>query len=128
MPAPASYTYSDQAKIDAQQAFLDLIDAGTAGSIKLRDNSDVLLAQIPLTVPAGTINASGLLTMTASGPDTSADASGECTYGEICDSAGTVHLSMPTEQGVAPVSGKLVISVTAIVQTAEVSLTSCTIG
>jgi len=128
MPAPVSYTYSATALTDAQQSFLDLVDAGTAGSIKLRDDSDVLLAEIPLTVPAGTIDAGGQLTITASGPDTSADAGGTCTYGEICDSAGTVLLALPAQEGSSPVSGKLVITNATIVLGAEVSLTSCTIG
>ena len=128
MPAPAVYTYSAAALIDAQTSFLDLIDAGTAGNIKLRDESDVLLAEIPLTLPCGTVDGAGQLTITASGPDSSADASGLCTYGEICSSAGTVHLSVPAEEGAAAVSGKLVITNTTIVAGAEVSLVSCTIG
>ena len=105
-----------------------MVDSGTAGSIKLRNESDTLLAQIPLTTPAGTIGGTGQLTITASGPETSAPAGGECSYGEICDSAGSVLLSLPAEEGVAAVSGKLVISSTTIVASAEVSLISCTIG
>ena len=128
MPAPTVYTYSAAALIDAQTAFLDLIDAGTAGSIKLRDESDVLLAEIPLTLPCGTVDGAGQLSITASGPDSSADAGGLCTYGELCSSAGTVHLSVPAEEGAAPVSGTLVITNTTIVAGSEVSLVSCTIG
>ena len=129
MPAPASYTYSAQALIDAQTSFRDLVDGGVSnGTIKLRDDTDVLLAEIPLTDPCGTIDGAGLLTITASGPDTSADATGTCTYGEICDSAGTVCLSLPAQQGAAPVSGKVVISNTSIAVGAEISLISCTIG
>ena len=128
MPAPASYTYSAQALIDAQQSFLDLVDSGTAGSIKLRDETDVLLAEIPLTTPAGTIDGAGQLTITASGSDPSADASGVCTYGEICDSADVVVLALPATQGAAPVEGELVISNTTVAAGAEVSLISCTIG
>jgi len=129
MPAPAQYTYSAQALIDAQQSFLDLIDGGvSAGKIRLRDDSDVLLAEIPLTDPAGTIDGAGQLTITASGPDTSADNTGTCTYGEICDSANTVLCSIPAQQGASGVSGYVVISSVAIVAGAEVSLLSCTIG
>ena len=129
MPAPTVYTYSAAALINAQTAFLNLIDAGgTAGSIKLRDESDVLLAEIPLTLPCGTVDGAGQLSITASGPDSSADAGGLCTYGELCSSAGTVHLSVPAEEGAAPVSGKLVITNTTIVAGSEVSLVSCTIG
>lgn len=129
MPAPVSYTYSTQALIDAQTSFLDLVDAGVSnGTIKLRDESDTLLAEIPLTDPCGTVDGAGVLTITASGPDTSADATGICSYGEICDSTGSVCLSIPAEEGVAAVSGALVISNTSIVVAASVSLVSCTIG
>lgn len=129
MPAPAQYTYSSQALIDAQTSFLDLVDAGTgAGSIKLYDESDTLLAEIPLTDPCGTVSGAGVLTITASGPDTSADATGTCSYGTICDSDDNVCLTIPAQAGSSAVSGKIVISTTSIVAGAEVSLVSCTIG
>jgi hypothetical protein len=130
MPAPVSYTYSVAALVAAHTSFRDLIDAGAgAGSIKLRDNADVLLAQIPLTDPSGTVNAgTGQLTITASGPDTSADATGTCTYGEICDSDGTVLLSLPAQEGAAPVSGSIVLNTTSVVATTPVTLVSATIG
>lgn len=129
MPAPATYTYSAQSLIDAQTAFRDLVDAGSSnGTIKLRDESDTLLAEIPLDDPSGTIDGAGQLTITASGPDTSADATGTCSYGEICDSDSNVLLSIPAEQGASGVSGKIVISNTSIVAGAEVSLVSCTVG
>jgi hypothetical protein len=128
MAAPGAYTYSAEALILAQTSFLDLVDTGTAGSIKLRDDADVLLAQIPLDLPCGTVDGAGQLTITASGPDSDADASGVCTYAEICESDGTVALSLPAEEGAAPVSGKVVLTNTTIVAGAEVSLVSCTIG
>ena len=128
MPAPASYTYSAEALIAAQTSFLNLVDTGTAGKIRLRDESDTLLAEIPLTQPCGTVDGAGQLTITASGPDTSADATGVCSYGEICESDNTVQLSLPAEAGTSPVSGKIVVSTLSIVAGAEVSLTSCTIG
>jgi hypothetical protein len=128
MAAPGAYTYSAEALILAQTTFLDLVDTGTAGSIKLRDDADVLLAEIPLDYPCGTVDGAGQLTITASGPDSSADASGECTYAEICESDATVALSLPAEEGAAPVSGKVVLTNTTIVAGAEVSLVSCTIG
>ena len=129
MPAPGAYTYSAQALIDAQTSFLDLVDTdASAASIKLRDESDVLLAEIPLNDPCGTVDGAGQLTITASGPDTSADATGTCTYGEICDGAGVVALSLPAQSGLSPVSGYLVVSNTSIVAGAEVTLVSCTVG
>jgi hypothetical protein len=129
MGAPAVYTYSAAALIAAQTSFKDLIDTGSGnGSIKLRDESDVLLAEIPLTDPCGTVDGAGQLTITASGPDSSADAGGLCTYGEICDVSDVVQLSLPAEEGAAAVSGKIVITNTTIVAGSEVSLVSCTIG
>jgi hypothetical protein len=75
MPAPATYEYSADAIEAANTALLALIDAGSSNAeIKLYDDSDQLLATIPLNDPAGTVNAStGVLTITASGPDTAAD-------------------------------------------------------
>jgi len=129
MPAPGAYFYEAQSLIDAQQAFLDRVDLGAStAKIRLRDEADVLLAEIPLTDPAGTIDGAGQLTITASGPETSAPASGTCSYGEICDSDSNVRLTMPAEVGAAPVSGSLVLSNTTIAAGAEVSLVSCTIG
>lgn len=129
MPAPTAYTYSTQAKIDAQTCFLDLVDAGTANAkLKLYDDSDVLLSTITLTDPAGTVSGGGQLTITATGPDSSADATGTCTYGTICDSDDTVVLSIPAQQGATSVNGKLVISNTTIVAGAAISLISLTIG
>jgi hypothetical protein len=130
MPAPATYEYSADAIKDANTALLALIDAGSSNAeIKLYDDSDQLLATIPLNDPAGTVNAStGVLTITASGPDTAADDNGTCTYGTIVDSDGNVIVSIPAEAGTSAVSGKLVINSTTIVAGAEVSLTSCTIG
>ena len=129
MPAPAVYFYEAQSLIDAQQAFLDRVDLGVStAKIRLRDESDVLLAEIPLTDPAGTIDGAGQLAITASGPDTSANNSGDCSYGEICDSDNNVRLTIPAESGATPVSGKIVLSNTTIAAGAAVSLVSCTIG
>ena len=129
MPAPAAYFYSATAKVDAQTAFRDLIDAGTgAGKIFLYDEQDVLLAEIPLNDPCGTVDVAGLLTITASGPDTSADASGTCTWGEIADSDDLVHLTLPALQAVNPVAGYLVLNSTQIISGTEVTLSSCVIG
>jgi len=129
MPAPATYTYSAQSLIDAQTAFLALVDGGSgAGRIRLFSEADVQLAEITLTDPAGTIDGAGQLTITAAGPDTSADATGVCTWGTIIDSDTNVLLSLPAEAGTTPVSGKLVISNTSILIATEVSLVSATIG
>ena len=130
MPAPSSATYSAAALVAAHTSFKDLIDAGSAGgSIKIRDAADVLLAQVPLSDPCGTVNGTtGKLTFSIAGPDTSADASGTAAYGEFCDSDGLVHLSLPAQAGASAVSGKLVINTLSIIAGGPVSVLSATIG
>ncbi len=130
MAVPSVATYSVAALVAAHTAFKGLIDAGSAGgSIKIRDASDVLLAQIPLTDPCGAVNgATGQLTLTPAGRDESADASGTAAYGEFCDSDGTVYLSLPAQAGSAPVMGKLVLNTLAIVAGGPVEVLSATVG
>lgn len=130
MPAPINATYSVATLVAAHTAFRDLIDAGlAAGSIKIRDATDVLLAQVPLTYPCGTINGTtGQLTVTPSGQDETADASGTAAYAEFCDSAGTVHLSLPAQQGTSAVSGKIVLNTLDIVASGPVEVMSAVIG
>lgn len=130
MPAPASATYSAQARIDAHTAFKNLVDAGSsAGLIRIRDAADVLLSEISLNDPCGTVNGTtGQLVLSIAGPDTSANASGTAAYGEVCDSAGVVHLALPTQQGVAAVSGKLVLNTLAVVVGGPVEILSAVIG
>lgn len=131
MAVPASATYSVDAKEAAHIAFRDLIDAGSAGgSLKIRDASDVLLAEIPLADPCGTVSAvTGVLTFdVTSAEDTSADATGTAAYGEFCDSDGNVHLSLPAEAGLSAVSGKLVLNSLSIVSGGPVTLISATVG
>lgn len=128
MPAPSVTTFSVQAKIDAHTALLALIDAGTAGAIKLRDSADVLLCAITLTDPAGTVNGStGQLTLTVAGAGTGA-ATGTAAYAEICSSDGTVHVAIPAQQGTVAVAGKIVLNTLAIVAGGPVSILSCTFG
>jgi len=130
MPAPTQATYSVAALVAAHTAFRDLIDSGAlAGSIKIRSAADVLLAQIPLTKPCGTVNgATGKLTITASGRDESADATGTAAYGEFCNSDGTVYLSLPAQAGSSAVVGKLVMNVLAVVAGGPVEAVSATVG
>lgn len=130
MPAPASFTYEVDTLEAAHQAVLDLIDGGTgAGKVRLLSEADTTLAVIPLTDPAGTINTStGQLTLTASGPDTSADATGICTWAQIEDGDNVAFLSLPASAGTSAVSGQIVINSVSIVAGAEVTLVSATIG
>lgn len=130
MAVPTVATYSAAALVAANTSFKDLIDAGAgAGPIKIRDAADVLLAQIPLTDPCGTVNGTtGQLTITPSGRDESADATGTAAYGEVCDSNGLVHLSLPAQAGSAAVSGKIVINSLSIVAGGAVEVLSATVG
>lgn len=130
MPVPTEATYSAAALVAAQTSFLGLIDAGVAaGSIKIRDSGDVLLAEVPLSDPAGTVNGTtGQLAFDIAGPDSSADADGTAAYGEFCDSDGTVHLSLPTQAGTVAVSGKLILNTLSIAAGGVVYVLSATIG
>lgn len=130
MPAPSIATYSAAALVAAHTAFKNLIDAGSAaGSIKIRSSADVLLAQVPLTDPCGTVNGTtGQLTITPSGRDESANASGTAAYGEFCDSDGLVHLSLPAQAGSSAVSGYIVINTLTIVAAGPVEVLSATVG
>lgn len=129
MPAPASITYATRALIAASNSLLTLLDEGTgAGSIKLYTEVDVLLATIVLDDPAGTVSAAGVLTLDISGPDTSADAYGRCTYCTICDSDDEVFITIPVVAGDTAVSGFFVLSNTYIVGGEPVEVLSAVIG
>lgn len=130
MPAPLTYEYSVAALVAAHTSFRDLIDAGAgAGFIRIRDAADVLLAQVPLSDPCGSVSGTtGQLTFSIAGRDESADASGTAAYGEFCDSTGAVHLALPAEAGTVAVSGKLVLNSLSVVAGGPVEVLSATVG
>lgn len=130
MPAPTVQTYSVPALVAAHTAFRDLVDSGSVGGhIRIRDASDVVLAIIPLTKPCGTVNAgTGQLTITPSGRDDSADATGTAAYAEIYDSNGVVYVSLPTQQGTTPASNVLVLNTLSIVAGGPVEILSVVVG
>lgn len=131
MAVPSVATYSAAALVAAHTSFRDLIDSGSAaGFVRVRDSADVLLAQIPLADPCGTVNGTtGQLTLdVTSAKDSSADASGTAAYAEFCDSDGDVHLSLPAQAGTSPVSGKIVLNTLSIVAGGPVELVSATVG
>ena len=130
MAVPTVATYSAAALVAAHTAFKTLIDAGaSAGSIKIRSATDVLLAQVPLSDPCGTVNGStGQLVFAIAGPDASADTGGTAAYAEFCDSAGLVHLALPAQAGGSAVSGYLVINTLSLVAGAAVEVLSATVG
>ncbi len=130
MPVPSGATYSAAALVAAHTSFRDLVDSGAgAGFIRIRDAADVLLAQIPLSDPCGTVNGTtGQLTLSIAGRDESADASGTAAYGELCDSDGDVHLALPTQTGSTPVANKLVLNTLTVVAGGPVEVLSATVG
>ena len=130
MPAPAQATFSVAALIAAQTSFRNLIDSGAgAGYLNIRSSTDVLLAQVPFLDPCGTVSATtGQLTMLLNGRDDAADATGTAAYGELCDSGGVVHLTLPAQAGFAATPGKLIISTASIVMGDPVEVISATVG
>lgn len=130
MAVPTVATYSVSALVAAHTSFRDLIDSGaSAGFVRFRDAADVLLAQVPLSDPCGTVNgATGQLTLSIAGPDSSADADGTAAYAEFCGSDGDVHLALPAQAGAVPVAGKVVMNTLAIAAGGPVSVVSATVG
>ena len=133
MPAPSDYTYSAAAKVAAHTAFRDLVDVGAGlPYIRIKSAADVTLAVFNLADPCGTVNGTtGQLTLaglTGAITAPAAAATGTAAYGELCDTAGTVHLAMPCVQGAAPVSGRFVLQNLTIVAGAPVEIISATIG
>lgn len=129
MPAPSVATYHVQAKIDAHTAFLALIDAGTAGSIKTYDNSDVLLVTHTLTDPAGTVSGTtGQLTLTTAATTVNATTSGTAAYSTVCSSGGTAYLTIPALQGTVAVAGKIVFNSLTLISGQPVQILSAVIG
>lgn len=129
MPAPESATYAVAAKEAAHQALLDLIDAGVgSGFIRIKTDADVLLAQVPLSDPGGTVSAvTGQLTLSMDGSGT-AVADGTAAYGEVCSAGGVAYLSLPATTGISAVSGYLVLNTLVLATDADVSITSAVIG
>ena len=130
MTVPTVATYSAAALVAAHTSFKNLIDAGTgAGSIKIRDAADVLLSQVALLDPCGTVNGTtGQLVFAIAGPDASADAGGTAAYGEFCDSDGLVHLALPAQQNVVAVSGYITLNTLTIVAGGPVDVLTATVG
>lgn len=130
MPAPTVATYSLDTLIAAHTALKTVLDSGgSAGSIKIRSAADVLLAQVPLAYPCGTVSGTtGQLTLAIAGPDTSADAGGTAAYAEVCTSSGAVKLALPTQAGTVAVPGYLVLSTLTVVASGPVEVVSAVIG
>lgn len=88
-------TYSTAAKNARLDAVAALIDAGTAGKLKIRDSGNVVLATLTLADPCAAAASGGVLTFDFDPDisDTSADASGTAANAIITDSSDTTVIS-----------------------------------
>jgi len=129
MAVPTVATYSVTALSAANTSFGDTIDgAATAGTLKIRDSADALLATITLDDPSFTVNGgTGQATFTADWGFLGT-ATGTAAYGELCDGDDAVHLALPAEEGIAAVSGKMVLSSLSIITGQVVQVISITVG
>jgi len=128
MTVPTAPTYGVSTLVAVQTAVLAKIDAAIGGGkVRMRSATDQLLVTIPLTDPAGTVSAAGVLTLTAAGTDTS-PILGTVAYAEITDASDVVILSLPAQAGTVAVSGKLVINTLDVVPDAVFTLATITIG
>lgn len=129
MPVPTTPTYSVAAKVAAHTAFRDLIDSGSgAGFVRIKSAADVVLSQINLADPCGTVDGAGLLTFTLPLSDLSANNDGTAAYAEFCDSDGDVHLALPCAAGEAAASGYFVMQTLTVLAGGPVNVLGATIG
>ena len=130
MPAPSALTFTPASLIAANTAWLALLDTGAGNaSIAIRSAADVLLAEIPLTDPAGTVNGTtGQLTLTPASGEDAAPATGNAAYAEIRNPAGTPLVAMPCVEGSSAVADVCVLSRLAIESGDPVDVISITIG
>lgn len=128
MTVPTVPTYGIPTLVAVQTAVLTKIDAAIgAGYVRIRSATDQLLVTIPLTDPAGTVSAAGVLTLTVAGTDTS-PILGTAAYAEITDASDVVILSLPAQAGTVAVSGKIVMNSLDIVPNSVFTLSTITIG
>lgn len=98
---------------------------GATAKIRVYTSADVLLGEIPLANPAGTVGSeTGKLTLAASGREEDAPAGGVASYASLVDSSNGVLHSLPCQQGAAAVTGKCVLNSTTIVQGGIIELIS----
>ena len=123
-------TFSAEAKIAAHQALADLIDAGSGnGYMLVYSAADVLLGEVPLDGPCGTVNGTtGQLTFDFTGPDTSANATGTISYVTFADSDDNVHITVDAAQGSSPVTNSAVFNTLSSVSGYPITVISATVG
>lgn len=125
-------SYTPELIIPAHDAVLTRIDAGGAtgpAAFRIYDVDDVLLVELPLAEPAGTVDqTTGVLTLDP-GPAGTAAATGDAVSASLVDSDGVVlGDSFEVQEGSEPVPGYVVLSNVSIVSDGTVELISATIG
>lgn len=131
MPAPTQATYSIEAKIAANTALRDLIDAQAGnGKLHLMNEEDFIMATFELTKPCGTVNATtGKLVITTTTGLAVVEYGGyEATHAALVDSDEYAHLTLPAQEGSAPVAGKVILSSTYLEYDGTVEIGSIEIG
>ena len=129
MPAPTQATYSLEAKIAANTAIRDLIDAQAGnGKLHLMNEEDSIMATFELAKPCGAVNeTTGKLVITATGVAVS-QSTDTVTHAALVDSNDDAHLTLPAQEGSAPVAGKVILSSTYLEADGTVEIGSIEIG
>lgn len=123
-------TISPALNILISNTILGALDAGSGPAVvKIYDSGNVLLSELPLQDPCGSVNGgTGVLTLLIGVRDEAAAASGTASYATFCTSAGTEVFRLSIVAGTSPVPYTMVMPNPAIVVGAPVELTSVTIG
>ena len=124
-----AHAYSAALWVAAHTAALAVIVGGASTpKLRIRDASDVLLAEIILDDATSAVNGtSGDITLEVDTQEDAAPASGTASYCEILDGDGDVHLTLDCQAGSTPVSGACVLNTLSIVEDAPVNVLSIVI-
>lgn len=130
MPVQYLSTYSPVALIAMHTALLSVIDSDSnPGSVTIHDDTDTLLAEIPLAYPGGSIDpVTGILSINMNGSEESAPGEGTPNYGTLRNGLGEAIHSLPCQLGNEAVAGKCVINTEYIEIGGKVDLVSWIIG
>ena len=108
-------------------ALTDLTSEGTAGcKVVVYDASNVVLAEIALSDPAGTVTSNRLQINVAA--DTVAVASGTASYVRINKTTGTEFARLPCAQGSAAVANKFVMGSLEVLAGSVIAVSTFFIG
>ena len=131
MPAPTQATYSLEAKIAANTALRDLIDAQAGnGKLHLMNEEDYIMATFELTKPCGTVNTTtGKLVITTTTGLAVVEYGGyNATHAALVDSDEYAHLTLPAQEGSEPVAGKVILDLSFLAHGGTVEIGSIEIG